>query len=52
MAASLVIEYESGTISGTAHRHDGYCSGFFGGHPVGDDQIPVRIGGDTTRGER
>ena len=35
MAASLVIEEESGTFSGSAHPHNGYYAGDFSTHELG-----------------
>jgi len=33
MAASIVIEEESGTFTGRVHPHNGYYAGDFGSHP-------------------
>jgi hypothetical protein len=51
MAASLVIEYESGTTRGWVHPHNGYSSGFFSGRAAGDDDTPVGADGRPTSSE-
>lgn len=41
MAASQIIEEESGTSRGWVHQHNGYYAGDFS-HP----RFPVTVGGD------